>query len=158
MYEFLDETVASSMTRPVRCVAPETTVGDLHRLLAVDKVESYAVVRHDAVIGIVSKFDALKPFAFTANWLLPNYDDLMGTTVDEIMSRDIVSTDIGMALPRVLGIMITHRLKSLPVLDRDRHLVGIIAREDVIRALQRCTHRQSPPLDARMAYVCRHTA
>ena len=162
MYEFLEETVAANMTLPARYVAPETTVGDLHRLFAADEVESYPVVQNGAVIGIVSKFDALKPFVFNADRILPHYDDLMGTTVDEIMSRDVVSTDAEAPLPRVLGIMVTRRLKSLPVLDRNRHLVGIIAHEDVFRALKRCTHRQKPHnvrmSPARASSVCRHIA
>jgi hypothetical protein len=36
MYEFLQETVENSMTRDVRSVSPETTVGDLYRLFAAD--------------------------------------------------------------------------------------------------------------------------
>ena len=63
MYEFLQETVANNMTRAVRSVAPETTVGDLYRLFAADDFEAYPVVRDDALVGVVSKLDALKVFA-----------------------------------------------------------------------------------------------
>jgi len=32
-----------------------------------------------------------------------------------------------------------HKVKSLPVIDQRRNLVGIIAREDVMRAMKRWT-------------------
>jgi CBS-domain-containing membrane protein len=51
MYEFLEETAGDVMTRSCKRVSPETTVGDLHRLFAMDDVESYPVVRNGEVIG-----------------------------------------------------------------------------------------------------------
>jgi len=35
--------------------------------------------------------------------------------------------------------MIDHRLRSMPVIDSNQRLAGIISREDVMRALQRST-------------------
>jgi predicted transcriptional regulator len=34
--------------------------------------------------------------------------------------------------------MVGHRLRSMPVIDGDQRLAGMISREDVMRALQRC--------------------
>jgi CBS-domain-containing membrane protein len=146
MYEFLQETVENNMTRSARSVAPETTVGDLYRLFARDKYDAYPVVRDDVVVGFVTKLDALKVFAFTPKEMLPHYDDRMGTTVDEIMSCDVIAAEPEMSLQRVLQLMVAHRLKSLPVIDKYHQLLGIVAREDIMRALARCTKRQAPPL------------
>jgi CBS domain-containing protein len=93
MYEFLQETVANNMTGAVRSVTPETTVGDLYRLFAADDFEAYPVVERDELIGMVSKLDALKVFAFAEDPLLPHYADGMGTTVGEIMATDVVAVD-----------------------------------------------------------------
>ncbi|WP_338827123.1 HPP family protein [Bradyrhizobium sp. 27S5] len=146
MYEFLQETVASNMTKSVRSVAPEMSVGDLYRLFARDDYDAYPVLRDDIVVGFVTKIDALKVFALTTDHILPHYDDRMGTTVDEIMSCDVIAVEPDTNLQRVLQLMVAHRLKSLPVVDGHHHLLGIIAREDVMRALARCTNRQAPPL------------
>ena len=35
--------------------------------------------------------------------------------------------------------MVDHRIRSMPVIDGDQRLAGIISREDVMRALQQCT-------------------
>jgi CBS-domain-containing membrane protein len=139
MYEFLQETVAINMTRRVKSVPPEMTVGDLYRLFAADDFDAYPVVRDDQVIGMVSKLDALRVFAFATDQILPHYMDGMGTTVDKIMTSDVVAVAPDTKLQRVLQLLTEHRVKSLPVVDQWRKLVGIIAREDVMRAMERCT-------------------
>src|SRR6516162_3873641 len=136
MYEFLQETVANNMTTTVRSITPETTVGDLYRFFAADDFDAYPVVQ-DGII--VSKLDALEVFAFTEDQILPRYADGMGTQVNEIMSRDVVAVDPETKLQRVLQMLTKHKVKSLPVIDQRRNLVGIIAREDVMRAMKRWT-------------------
>ena len=145
MYEFLQESVDGNMTRNVRSVEPETTVGDLYRLFAADDFDSYPVVRGETLVGVVSKLDALKVFALSQDHILPHYKEGMATTVDEIMTCDVVAVDPEAKLQRVLELMVSHRLRSLPVVDQRRNLVGIIAREDVMRAMERSTLRQFPP-------------
>jgi CBS domain-containing protein len=142
MYEFLQETAAGNMTRAVRSVMPETTVGDLYRLFAADDFEAYPVVRDDRLVGVVSKLDALKVFAFARDQILPHYAEGMGKTVEEIMTTNVIAVEPDTRLQRVLQLMIEHRVKSLPVINQWRNLVGIIAREDVMRAMERCTLRQ----------------
>ena len=148
MYEFLEETVANNMVRRVRTVAPETTVRDLYRLFATDGFDAFPVVQdqHNLLMGMVSKLDALKVFAFTQQQVLPPYQGGLAATVDHIMTRDVVAVDPETRLQRVLQLMVEHRVKSLPVVDQERKLVGIIAREDVMRAMERCVLRQYPPV------------
>jgi CBS-domain-containing membrane protein len=144
MYEFLQETVGDTMTRSVRSVTPETTVGDLYKLFAADDFDAYPVVQDDTLVGIVSKLDALKPFAFTEDQLVPHYKDGMSTRVDTVMSTSIVTVEPDTHLQRVLELMIRHRLKSLPVVDQWKNLLGIIAREDIMRAMARSVPLQFP--------------
>jgi CBS-domain-containing membrane protein len=148
MYEFLEETVERNMTSPAKAVAPETTAGDLLRLFATDDLDAYPVVGNGKLVGIVSKADALKAFALTPASILPHYDDMMGTTVDEIMTRQVVTVDSQTRLQHVLHLMGAHHFKSLPVVDQNSRLKGMIAREDVIRALAFCNRRQALPLVA----------
>lgn len=144
MYEFLQETAKDTMTRSVRSVTPETTVGDLYKLFAVDDFDAYPVVQDDTLVGIVSKLDALKPFAFTEDQLVPHYKDGMSTRVDTVMSTSIVTVEPDTHLQRVLELMIRHRVKSLPVVDEWKNLLGIIAREDIMRAMARSVPLQFP--------------
>jgi CBS domain-containing protein len=131
------------MTTPVRSVAPETTVRDLYRLFEADDFDAYPVVRNDELVGVVSKLDALKVFTLTQDEILPHYEDRMVMPVDAIMTSRVVAVEPDASLQRVLQMLVQHRVKSLPVVDRWRQLVGMIAREDVMQALSRCTRVSS---------------
>ena len=146
MHEFLLDTVANHMTRPVRSVTPETTVADLYSLFAADDFDAYPVVSGNNLVGMVSKLDALKPFVLPQDQLLPHYKDGMSVTVNEIMSAEAIAVEPETHLQRVLELMIKHRVKSLPVVDERRALLGVIAREDIMRAMARSVLLQYPPV------------
>jgi predicted transcriptional regulator len=146
MYEFLQETVENNMTRTVRSVAPETTVAELYRLFAADGFDAYPVTSGDTLVGMVSKLDALKIFGLSEDHILPRHKEGMATSVDQIMTSDVIAVDGETKLQRVLELMVSHRMKSLPVVDRWHNLTGIIAREDVMKAMECCVMRQYPPV------------
>ena len=70
--------------------------------------------------------------------MMPRYDDLMRRTVGGVMTREFIYAAGDTRLTRVLQLMVEHRLRSVPILDANSRLVGIIAREDIIRALEYC--------------------
>lgn len=135
MYRFLQQTVAEYMTRAVTTVRRELTVRDLNQMFERDDFNTYPVEADDQVVGLVTKFDLLKCFAFTPSQMVPRYDDLMNRTVADIMTSAYIYVGADTRLTRVLQLMVEHRIRSIPVIDNDNRLVGIIAREDVIKAL-----------------------
>jgi CBS domain-containing protein len=135
VYRFLQETVAEYMTRAVTTVTRELTVRDLNRMFERDDFNTYPVEEDGQVIGLVTKFDLLKCFAFTPSQMVPRYDDLMDRTVADIMTSAYIYVGADTKLTRVLQLMVEHRIRSIPAIDNDNRLVGIIAREDVIKAL-----------------------
>jgi CBS domain-containing protein len=68
--------------------------------------------------------------------MVPRYDDLMRRTVGDVMTSDFIYVGEDTRLTRVLQLMVDHRLRSMPVIDGDQRLVGMISRADVLRALQ----------------------
>ncbi|CCD86604.1 conserved protein of unknown function [Bradyrhizobium sp. ORS 285] len=135
MYKFLEDTAGSYMTRTITTVTRDTTIRELGDMFDRDDFNTYPVVENDEVIGIVTKFDVLKCFAFTPNQMLPRYSDLMNRTVGDVMTSEFIYVRPDTKLTRVLQLMVEHRIRSLPVTDGDSRLVGIIAREDLVRAL-----------------------
>ena len=67
--------------------------------------------------------------------MVPSYDDLLSRRVADVMTSEFIYVDAATKLTRVLQLMVDHRMKSIPVLDARQRLVGIIAREDIMRAL-----------------------
>ena len=129
------ETAGSYMTRDVTTVTRELTVRELGAMFDRDDFNTYPVEEDGQIAGIVTKFDMLKCFAFTPSQMVPRYADLMGRTVADLMISDFIYIRPDTKLTRVLQLMVEHRIRSIPVLDSDSRLAGIIAREDILRAL-----------------------
>ncbi|MCO5130490.1 MAG: CBS domain-containing protein [Xanthobacteraceae bacterium] len=139
MYRFIEQTVDRYMTREVRTVSRDLAMGALNDLFAADDFNAYPVVDRNAVIGVVSKFDFLKCFSLTQSSILPPYGELMKRTVADVMVHEFIYVNAATRLARVLQLMVEHRLRSIPVLGEGHRLVGIISREDVMRALRDST-------------------
>jgi CBS-domain-containing membrane protein len=126
------------MTRGVKTVKRQMSVRELNQMFESDDFNNYPVEEETQVVGLVTKFDLLKCFAFTPSQMVPRYDDLMNRTVADIMTSAFIYVSADTRLTRVLQLMVEHSIRSIPAIDRDNRLVGIIAREDVIRALAAC--------------------
>jgi CBS domain-containing protein len=139
LYKFLEQTVAGYMTRAAKTVTRERTVRDLSEMFERDDFNSYPVVEDGQVVGIVTKFDLLKNFIFTPSQMIPPYDQLMSRTVGDVMTSEFIYVRTDTKLTRVLQLMVDHRIRSVPAIDDERRLAGIIARRDVLKALADCS-------------------
>jgi len=139
LYKFLEQMTADSMTRNAKTVSRSLSLRELEDLFERDDFNSYPVQEDSQVVGLVSKFDFLACFVFTTARMTPRYDDLMKQTVADIMTPDFIYVRGETRLTRVLQLMVDHRIRSMPVIEGDQQLVGMISREDVMRTLQRCT-------------------
>jgi CBS domain-containing protein len=109
---------------------------ELEALFAKHDFNAFPVIEEGKMVGLVTKFDFLKTFAFTTSQMLPHYDDLMRRTVGEVMTEAVVHVEPAAPLTRVLQLMVNLRARSFPVVAPDHHLLGIISREDIMRALK----------------------
>jgi CBS-domain-containing membrane protein len=138
LYKFLELTVAGYMTSAVRTVTRGLTVRDLSAMFERDDFNSYPVEEDAQVVGIVTKFDLLKCFVFTPSQMVPPYEQLMNRTIGDVMTSEFIYVRTDTKLTRVLQLMIDHRLRSVPAMDDNHRLAGIIARRDVLKALADC--------------------
>ena len=143
MYKFLEQTAAESMTADVKTVSRGLTLRGLEDLFERDDFNAYPVEEDSQIVGLVSKFDFLACFVFTPAHMMPRYDDLMKQTVADVMTPDFIYVRGETKLTRVLQLMVEHRIRSMPVIEANQQLVGMISREDVMRTLQRCASDKS---------------
>ncbi|MCB1506721.1 MAG: CBS domain-containing protein [Hyphomicrobiaceae bacterium] len=136
MYKFLERQVGQYMTRNPRSVSSSLTLGELEALFESHDFNAFPVVDGGKLVGLVTKFDFLKAFAFAPTQMVPHYDELMKKTVADVMSRAVVHVEESSPLPRALQLMVELRARSFPVLDASGNLVGVIAREDLMTALK----------------------
>ena len=140
MYTFLEQVASGYMTGDAKTVSRGVTLRELGDLFEKDDFNAYPVEEGSTVVGLVSKFDFLACFVFTPARMIPRYEDLMKQTVADIMTPDYIYVRADTKLTRVLQLMVDHRIRSMPVIEGDQRLAGMISREDVVRALRRCTH------------------
>lgn len=138
-YRFLDCTVGQYMTCAVRTVTPKVSLRELEGLFREHDFNAFPVMEEANLLGLVTKFDFLKAFAFTTGQLVPHYDELMARTVGEVMTEAVVHVEPTAPLTRVLQLMVSLKARSFPVLGADRQLMGMISREDIMRALEDST-------------------
>lgn len=126
------------MTRNVKTVSCDATMGELNDLFASDDFNAYPVVDQLEVVGLVTKLDVLKCFALALGSVAPRYDELMKRTASDVMIHEFIYVGATTKLARVLQLMIEHQLRSIPVMDADQRLVGIISRENIMQAMRDC--------------------
>jgi len=139
MYKFLEYTVGHYMTHSVKTVTRQTSLRELEALFATHDFNAFPVMEGHTMVGLVTKFDLLKAFAFTTRQLVPHYDEVMKRTVEEVMTEAVVHVEPVAPLTRTLQLMINLKARSFPVVASKDNLVGIIAREDIMRALKDAT-------------------
>ena len=111
-------TAAELMTRDVVTASPSTTVLALARLLLEHAIGGAPVVDEDGtLVGMVSGFDVISK---------------VGATTGEVMSRGVVSVSEDAGVDDVVSLMGLHGIRRVPV-TRDRRIVGIISRSDLLR-------------------------
>ena len=136
MYEFLDYVVSDAMTKEPVSVPPGANLAAVEQLLERNGWNALPVVEGGRLVGLVTSLDLLKAFRFTRESLFPPYEQIMTRPVREIMRENVETVAPRTPLPRALERMVRTRNKSLPVTE-NHELVGILTRDDVMRALRR---------------------
>jgi CBS domain-containing protein len=149
MYRFLECTAGQYMTRAVMTVTRRITLRELEELFEKHDFNSFPVVEDGRLLGLMTKFDFLKAFAFTTGQMVPHYEELMNRQVLEMMTEAVVHVEPTAPLTRVLEMMVNLKTRSFPVIGAGRELVGMISREDVMRALREATSASDKPASSR---------
>jgi len=147
--EYFQKKVREIMSRPARTVAPEMTLGDLLRLFSSNDFDAYPVVRGEKLVGIVSRADSIRPFVAKDATGTRESDAILGTTVEQIMSSRVLTVELDATLEQTIGLMDANDFESFPVVDQENRVRGMIARDDLVRALARSTWHTPLPLDLR---------
>ena len=136
------------MTRAVTTVMRQTTMRELEALFEKHDFNSFPVVEEGKLLGIVTKFDFLRAFAFTTGQMVPHYDELMQRPVGEMMTETVVHVGPAAPLTRVLQLMVSLKSRSFPVIGPDRQFGrNNLSRGRDTRAQRGDTRRPGNPLD-----------
>ena len=134
--------ISDIMTRNVRVVAPERTIQEAARLMDEMNVGVLPVCDGRRLRGMVTDRDIT--VRATAAGLPPDT-----TRVRDVMSDNVWWCFDDDDVDHIVQLMSDHQIRRLPVVDHDKHLVGIVALGDLATDQQeqatRALHRISTP-------------
>lgn len=121
MGRFLTSTVVRDvMDRNVQTIDEGTTIAVAARRLVTEGTNHLPVLSHDNhLTGIVTSWDIAKAVASNCLWL------------DEIMSRDVVTTTPDETIEKAAHKMEKHSLSALPVVDSEGKVIGLLTAESL---------------------------
>lgn len=115
--------VRDAMTRDVRLVRPEQTLQDAARLMAELDIGCLPVEENDRMVGMITDRDiAVRAVAEGRNSQTP---------VRDVMSRNVKYCYDDQSVEEVTRNMADIRVRRLPVVNRNKRLVGILALGDL---------------------------
>ncbi len=120
--------VMDIMSDDVHTVDPDMTLQDLKEHMFEEKHRGYPVMSGDEVIGVVTLSD-LQSVA---------EKDRADTRVAEVMTRKLYVIGPSEEASAAMMMMNKMNIRRLPVMS-DGRLVGIVSREDLVRAIELCS-------------------
>lgn len=141
--------VGQVMTREVVSLLPEeNALKALDRLLEM-RISGLPVINQEGkLIGMFTEKEALAK-------ILPGYLEAVGgfkydqdskalkqkvlnfsgLTVKEVMRQEVVCVEESTALYEAAHLMLTRKARRLPVLNKEKKVIGIVSRSDVVKAI-----------------------
>jgi CBS domain-containing protein len=146
------------MSREVVTVAADETVVQAAQAMLQRRFSGLPVVdAAGALVGIVTEGDFLRrvetgtlrrrpqwiEFLMGSGQQAAEYTQAAGRVVRDVMTRDVCTVNEDTPVQEIVDLMERHHVKRLPVM-RGSELVGIVTRQDLVRALIRATPAAQP--------------
>jgi len=135
-------TVGEAMTRDVVLLAADMSAEMALRRLDHKTVSGAPVVDRGRVVGVITQRDLLVPTLLddpTGSPALvlagPRSRRLIGLRVSDLMSEEPVTAEVHWPVVRAVRSMIDHGVNRLPVVDQASRPLGVLTRDDVLRAV-----------------------
>lgn len=122
-----DLKAADVMVRPVVSARTKASARDVALQLLTGLYSGLPVTNEEgAVVGVITEIDLIRAAA--------EGKELVKTTAEEIMSRDVVTAEVDTPLEEIVKIMTERNIIRLPITSKGR-LVGVVARCDILKSL-----------------------
>lgn len=143
--------VREIMTKEVASIKPQDNAIEALRILFKMQISGLPVIDAERkLVGVFTEKEAL-------SYVLPSYIEKVGRfiyqedpkstkkkytelgklKVSQLMRREVVTTTEDATLCEAARIMLTQKARRLPVLDKSGRVTGIVARGDILMALEK---------------------
>lgn len=131
--------VKDVMTKDVMSVKPEENLRRVLTLSSEYGITGFPVIEKNKILGVVSQTDIMKIMG-TKNILDAKKDEIKLSELERITVRDVMTKrpimiDQDEKITDASELMSKHDVNRLLVVDRNNRLVGIVTREDIMKAM-----------------------
>lgn len=138
--------VRNAMTRDVLAVNKFDDISHAVRILSGKNISGLPVVDGEhRVVGMISEADVVSMVGSEKGHTFMDYvrhflgrplpERKMGHIVADIMTSPAITVCPDAEISEAVRLMDAHRIRRLPVVDKEQRLVGLISRADVVRTL-----------------------
>jgi len=134
------EWIRDIMKSPVITCAPDASVHDAAHLMLEKDIHCLPVVEDGTrLVGILTESDLMYQLSPEAtdtplhHLFFRKRVHKAGHTAGEVMTREVLAVHPEDSIIDAVHILLKHGFGRLPVVDQDNHLVGIVARKDLLR-------------------------
>ncbi len=140
--------VADIMNKQVESVRTETPVVDVAGLIFGRSINGVPVVEKSKLVGFITERDILSKFFPTVGEYVEDpfregnfeemekkVDEIFSLRAKHIMSKNPISVKETTPLLRAQSLMFLNKIGRLPVVNENGHLVGILSKSDIFRAV-----------------------
>jgi len=139
------------MTKEVVSIKPDDNTKDALDILFKMQISGLPVIdTQGRLVGMFTEKDILKQilpsylekvgrFVYEENpkSIKNKFQDLANLSVSQVMRKDVITIDEDASLCEVARLMLTQKIRRIPVLDKEKRVVGIVVREDIVKAYAR---------------------
>ena len=146
----MELTARDVMTKDVVTIPETASLREAAHILVEHRISGAPVVDESGnVVGMLSEADildekkreaALPRVALFGVSIVPEdslrraYEEGMSLQVKDVMTKRVISVEEDTPLKEIARLMVRHKVNRFPVV-KERKLVGIVARDDILRAL-----------------------
>ena len=119
--------VADIMSKNPLVVSPSTSLREAAKRMVERNVGCVVVVEGNSCVGILTERDFLRLFSEDINPDEP---------VNKYMTRNVITIRDDTSVNEAKNIMVTQRIRHLPVVDYSNRLIGILSMRDVFERIE----------------------
>ncbi|TVM03506.1 MAG: CBS domain-containing protein [Candidatus Brocadia sp. WS118] len=119
--------ISHVMTTNVKTVQISQKMSEVLRILSENQIHHVPVVDGKNLAGMISATDIIRQ-----SITVSNADEW---SIEQVMKKSLVTIEIHDTVRKAAQLLSDGIFHSLPVINKDRHLVGIITSTDLIRYL-----------------------
>ncbi|MGA9845181.1 MAG: IMP dehydrogenase [Nitrososphaeraceae archaeon] len=101
-------------------IKPDMTAKEARMAMTHFGVSGLLVEDRDKLTGIITRRDI-------------TFLDSLDTKVSELMSKDVITAQEGITIERAKEMLHQHRIEKLPVINDNRHIIGLITSKDILK-------------------------